>query len=120
MNGFTLLTRWRARALAEQGASALGGLPEPTNSLRDASPRERKTLFLSLRSLRRSVSSPQAGTQARASAPEDVIPTPSEGSELSFRMGDHLSYSENDDSYGKVNPNPLKIANEFLNQEVLF
>ena len=49
---FTLITRRRAKALAEQGASAVGGLPEPPNSLRDASPpREKKTLFLSLRSL---------------------------------------------------------------------
>ena len=105
---FTLITRRRARALAEQGASAVGGLPEPPNSLRDASPpRERKTLFLSLRSLRPSVNSPRPGALAPAPAPEDVIPTPSEGSELSFCMGDHLSDSENDDSYEEVNPNPL-------------
>lgn len=94
--------------MAEQGASAVGGLPEPPNSLRDASPpRERKTLFLCLRSLRRSVDSPRAGARAPAPAPEDVIPTPSEGSQLSFCMGDHSSDSENDDSYEEVNPNPF-------------
>ena len=83
-------------------------MPEPPNSLRVASsPRERKTLFLSLRSLRRSTSSPQAGAQAPAPAPEDVIPTLSEGSELSFCIGHHSSDSENDDSYEEVNPNPL-------------
>ena len=105
---FTLITRRRAKALAEQDASAVGALPEPPNSLRDAAPpRERKTLFLSLRSLKRSVNSPRPGARVPAPAPEDVIPTPSEGSELSFCLGDHSSDSENDDSYEEVNPNTL-------------
>lgn len=72
----------------------------------ESPPRERKTISI-LRSLRLSVSSPQAGEQVPTPAPEDVIPTLSEGSELSFCMGDHSSDSENGDSYEDINPNPL-------------
>ena len=65
-------------------------MPESPNTPSAPSPpRERKTLFKSLRSLRRSISTSQAEAQEPVAVPQSVIPTPSEGSELSFCIGDH-------------------------------
>ena len=106
-----LITRQRARALAEQieaqETSAFGGLPElPVTPREPSLPREKKTFFQSLRSIRRSVSRAHTEVQEPNIVPENVIPTPSEDLELSFCMGDHSTDSENEEgSYEEVVPN---------------
>ena len=106
-----LITRQRARALAEQieaqETSAFGGLPElPVTPREPSLPREKKTFFQSLRSIRRSVSRAHTEVQEPKIVPENVIPTPSEDLELSFCMGDHSTDSENEEgSYEEVVPN---------------
>ena len=83
-------------------------MPELPDTPREPSPpRERRTFFKSLRSIRRSVKRSHAEVQEPTIVPENVIPTPSEGSERSFCMGDHLTDLENEaeDSYEEVVPN---------------
>ena len=109
-----LITRQRARALAgqieAQEATASGGLPESPNTPGAPSPpRERKTLFKSLRSLRRPVNTSQAEAQEPVAIPQSVIPTPSEGSELSFCIGSH-SDSESEDNYEEVISNAGNVT----------
>lgn len=67
-------------------------------------------LFKSLRSLRRSVNTCNAEAQEPAVVSENVIPTPSEVSELSCCMVDHHTNLENDqDNYEEVVPNLEKV-----------
>ena len=60
-------------------------------------PRERRTIVKSLRSLRRSVRTSHTEEQEPAIVLENVIPTLSEGSELSHCMGDRHTDSRKDE-----------------------
>ena len=91
-----VLTRQKARALAEQnqnhGFESVAGSsfiwPDPP----PAEPQKR-SIFKSFRLLRKPSStagnSPRPSTPPPALPPESAIPTPSEGSEVSFCAGEH-------------------------------
>ena len=85
--GSILLTRQKARALAEQSAAGEVVVERPPSSLPSPFPPQSKKSLL--RSLRKLITPSQVAVLTPLDFPRNTIPTPSEASEDSFCSGKH-------------------------------